>query len=384
MEYKFIDNDWIKLFQSISRRTATEYKFITPFIQLRTIKEILKNRTIKFKLITRYNLQDFYDGVSSLDALKFILNYGGQIKGIKNLHSKLYIFDSKESVLASANLTQAALLRNFEFGMHTTNIDATYSMEAYFDYLWNKIPSILELEQIEKWQKDIDSSLQKGKDSYRKNKLKDHGFVIGRELSDQDSNIILKSYGSSQYFIKFFGVGNNRADNNKRIIDEVKRSGCHWACSYPTNKKPRSVKDGAIMFMGHLVSNPNDIMIHGYAIGNKYKDIRDDASDRDLKIRPWKKEWSRYIRVHDAKFIDGVLKDGVSMNSLMNKFDYRSFVSTLRHKIEGKGNINPRKAYSQQASVQLTPKSAKWLMEELEYRLKYIGRISNSRLSKID
>mgnify|MGYP001619110148 FL=1 len=189
---------------------------------------------------------------------------------------------------------------------------------------------------------------------------------------------------SKQYFIKFFGEGHNRANVNMAIYEEVKRSGCHWACSYPTKKTPRSVEDGAIIFMGRLVSNPKDIMIYGFAIGNKYKERRDDASAYDIKIRPWKKKWSRYIRVHNAQFINGVLKDGISMYELMSKFDYNSFLPTLQNKINGNGNVNPRKAYSQQAAVELTTEAANWLLSEIEYKLKYYGKISDSVLSKVD
>ncbi|OGW51736.1 MAG: hypothetical protein A2Z50_03425 [Nitrospirae bacterium RBG_19FT_COMBO_42_15] len=383
MDFKFIDKDWAKIFKEISGRNTKEYKFVTPFLQLKTIEEILNKRKLKLKLITRYNLTDFYNGVSSLDAIEYILKNGGQIKGIKNLHSKLYIFDSKEAILSSANLTQAALLTNFEFGMHTYNADAIFSLEAYFDSLWNKIPLTLEQKQIDQWRMEIDSSLQSGKESYQKYKFKDYGFSVNNKPNEQAQSSVQKTSDSNQYFIKFFGEGSNRTDINMQIIEEVGISGCHWACTYPTKKKPRIVDNGAIMFIGRMVSNPNDIIIYGHAIGNKYKENRDDASDEDIKRRPWKKKWSRYIRVHDAKLINGTLKNGVSMNELMDKFGYNSFVSTLRNKISGKGNIDPREAYHRQAAVQLTQDSANWLMEKLENKLKYFGRISDSALSQI-
>lgn len=386
MDFKFIDENWAKEFQDISLRNSNEFKFVTPFIQLKTIKDILKRGVLKFKLITRFNLSDFYKGVSSLDAIEYILEQGGQIKGIKNLHSKLYVFDSKEAILSSANLTQSALLRNFEFGMYTSQADAISFLEKYFDDLWNTIPSILDRKQICKWRKEIDSCIQSGKDSYRNNKLKDYGFNIKKNILNKDKINVPKSLnsGTKQFFIKFFGEGNNRVDANTLVSEEIKRSGCHWACTYPTKKIPRSVCDGDVIFMSRLVSDPKDIMIFGYATGNKYKAKRDDASPYDIQLREFKKKWPRYIRVHDAQFINGLLKDGVSMYKLMNKFEYNSFASTLRNKISGKGNIDPRKAYSQQASVELTEAAAIWLKEEVESRIDYFGRISNSVLSKLE
>ena len=136
--------------------------------------------------------------------------------------------------------------------------------------------------------------------------------------------------------------------------------------------------------MGRLVSGPNDIMIFGYATGNKYKAKRDDASTEDIQLREFKMKWSRYIRVHDAQFVSGSLSDGVSMNRLKTKFGYNSFASTLRNKISGEGNIDPNNAYNQQAAVELTEGAADWLAKEIKSKLDYYGRISNSVLSKLE
>lgn len=385
MDFKFIDTGWAKIFEEISAQNSNEYKFITPFIQLNTIKNILRNRkNLQFKLITRFNLSDFFDGVSSLDAIEYILKRGGEIKGLKNLHSKLYVFDSREAILSSANLTQAALLKNFEFGMQTSNPEAISSLESYFDNLWKKIPSTLNYQQIEKWHKEIDSEAKKGKNSYRNKALKDYGHSLKNTQKTDPKNYFSNLKNEKQYFIKFFGEGNNRANRDMNILKEIKRSGSHWACTYPKNKRPKSVRDGAIMFMGLLSANPDDILIYGYATGKSYKEGRDDATKDDIKMREFKEKWSRYIRVHDAHFINGTLKDGVSMNELMEKFGYNSFVSTLRNKIKGDGNINPRKAYMQQASVELTEDAASWLKDVIDTKLFYYGQISNSTLSEIE
>src|SRR5207249_9444952 len=44
--------------------------------------------------------------------------------------------------------------------------------------------------------------------------------------------------------------GHLRASLDMAVLVEVERSGCHWACTYPKNKRPRQVEDGAVMFMG--------------------------------------------------------------------------------------------------------------------------------------
>src|ERR1017187_5177562 len=90
-----------------------------------------------------------------------------------------------------------------------------------------------------------------------------------------------------QWFVKFFGSNTMRADRTLDILDEVKRSGNHFACPYPRGRRPRAVRDGAVIYMGRLVSDPNDILIYGKAIGSKHDPLRDDASEAEVQLRPW-------------------------------------------------------------------------------------------------
>ena len=92
MAVTFVDKQWHRVFNRAASRTNSEMLIITPFIKKLTIREILTRRKINGRLITRFSLRDFYDGVSDLDALEFLLDRGSEIKGIKNLHAKVYIF----------------------------------------------------------------------------------------------------------------------------------------------------------------------------------------------------------------------------------------------------------------------------------------------------
>ena len=49
-----------------------------------------------------------------------LLDAGASIRGIQNLHAKLYLFGTSRAIITSANLTEAALTRNQEFG--TTSV----------------------------------------------------------------------------------------------------------------------------------------------------------------------------------------------------------------------------------------------------------------------
>ena len=69
------------------------------------------------RVITRFNLADCASGVSDVSALRILLDAGAKIRGVKNLHAKLYIFGATRAIVTSANLTNAALVSNHELGM---------------------------------------------------------------------------------------------------------------------------------------------------------------------------------------------------------------------------------------------------------------------------
>ena len=205
-------------------------------------------------------------------------------------------------------------------------------------------------------------------------KLPDYGVKVPSSFAPIESKNI----------VKFFGLGSDRSPRNMLILDQVSESGCHWACTYPKGKRPRNVADGAIIFMARLVSDPNDIIIYGRAIGHSHVPGRDDATEFDISQRSWKDHWCHYIRVTNPEFIDGTLSDGISLNTLMDKFNHSSFTSTLNNKAKGVGNTNPRKAYMQQASVRLTSDSSEWLNTQLSNRMDKLGKIQLSKAKNID
>jgi hypothetical protein len=212
--------------------------------------------------------------------------------------------------------------------------------------------------------------------------LGDEGVEVGILLEP----VVGPIYGgdSGQAFVKFFGESGNRADRDMPTLEEVQRSGCHWACTYPQGKRPRQVKDGNLMFMGRLVREPNDILVYGRAIGMQYEAGRDDASPADLELRPWKVDWPHYVRVHHAEFIAGNLSNGISLNELMITLKADSFAATQRNALSRVGNTDPRRAYQQQAAVELAPQGIAWLNERLEIAFARHGKIAPVALESLD
>ena len=115
-----------------------------------------------------------------------------------------------------------------------------------------------------------------------------------------------------------------------------------------------------------------------------YVKDRDDATLADIERYEWRKKWSRYIRVHNAEFVNGTLENGVSLNELMDNLKANSFNSTQRNAVLGEGNTNPRRAYRQQAAVELSAEGFSWLAERLQAAFEAHGKVPLDSIEDIE
>jgi hypothetical protein len=383
MNFQVIDSGWGELLDNALQADCSSVRIVCPFIKLGAARNLLtRGKPGTIKVITRFNLDDFASGVSDTSALRLLLRAGAEIRGIMNLHAKLYLIGCGHVILTSANLTNGALRRNHELGIDAEDPEIFSRCASYFDGLWrrggrNLVPSLLNT-----WDIKIGG--------YRRQMA---GVKLPSGLGDEGSDaglpagpaVVTNSHGKSgQAFVKFFGESNNRAPWSLSILDELARSGSHWACPYPKGKRPRKVEDGATIFMGRMVQNPNDILIYGRATGTSHVPGRDDATPAEIKRRPWKAKWPHYVRVDDGEFIAGTLTNCVSLYDMMDALGSDSFVSTQENARQGLGNTNPRRAYLQQAAVHLTDKSFQWLTRKLGQAFVEHGKISSSELAQLD
>jgi hypothetical protein len=188
----------------------------------------------------------------------------------------------------------------------------------------------------------------------------------------------------TQAFVKFFGQAADRSPRDLPIADVVATSGSHRICTYPRGRRPRAVRDGDLMFMGHLVKGPNDIVVYGRAVARAYVEGRDDAGAEDVARRPWLERWPHFIRVHDAEFVDGRLGDGVSLGELMDELGAYAFGSTAENADRGVGNVDPRQSIRQAAAIRLSEAGASWLGEELEGAFRRHGRLRAEEMPGLD
>lgn len=347
-----VDNNWIKLFLEELPKTKSLY-LISPFITKNIVDYILIEGRPKIKLITRFNLNDFFSNASSLSALKLLVENGVEVKGILNLHSKVYLFDKRCAVICSANLTAGGFFRNYEFGLKIIEDSCIAKSFDYFNTLWNFSDEILTTEKIDEWQ----------------NILK-----ISNKNTD---NIIFPDFGNPdpkrQYFIKLFGKSEDRVDLNFVVRDQIKNSHCHWALSF-SKPNPKRYNDGDVVYMARMVK-PNDYAIFGRAIAIRHNRQRDEASASDIDQISWKKQYRYYIRVLNPEFIDKTFENCPKMNDLIDKFQVNSFLSTQKKYANGKRVTNVKRTLCQAPDVRLPACAAEWLEKKFNESMSENGAI---------
>jgi hypothetical protein len=383
MSFRLVDAGWSEVLADAIRADRSSVRLVCPFIKKRAVESFLENaRPGLLQVITRFHLGDFCDGVSDIAALRLLLRNGAMIRGVRNLHAKLYLFGERRVIVTSANLTEAALLRNHEFGFVAEDAGIINHCRKYFDDLWGRAGQNLSAERLTEWERKVTNYLASGARPTAATGLGDEGVNAGIISEPIAFPALVGDAG--QAFVKFFGEGDNREDRSRAVVEEVRRSGCHWACTYPKDKRPRQVQDGALMFMGRLVKEPNDILIFGRAVGMRHEPGRDDATAADITLRTWKERWPHYVRVHHAEFISGTLANGISLNDLMASLKSDAFVPTQRNAGKGEGNTDPRRAYMQQAAVELTPQAIAWLNGRLEFAYAQHGKLAPDVLEQLD
>lgn len=379
---RLVDAGWGQELTAAIRTDPSEVRIVCPFIKKGVLECLLSHRPTDIQVITRFNLADFVEGVSDVEALRMLLDADASVRGIQNLHAKLYLFGKSRAIITSANLTKAALTQNQEFGVVSDDVAVIAACRNYFDELWQRGSSAdLSHDMLDCWGEKVTRyRLASGRPG-RARALGDFGAKAGLESPPP---VLPDAFADAdQAFVKFLGRRDNRVPVSQATIKVIKDEGCHRVLSYPANRRPRSVKDDAAMFIARLTDEP-DIRIFGRAVGMKYHPDRDDASREDIRRRSWREDYSRYIRVHHAEFVAGTIANGISLNELMDALGSDSFASTQRHATCGTGNTNPRRAIMRKAAVELSSQAIAWLDRRLQAAFDAHGRVPQDTLDQID
>uniref|UniRef100_F4C8W4 Phospholipase D/Transphosphatidylase n=1 Tax=Sphingobacterium sp. (strain 21) TaxID=743722 RepID=F4C8W4_SPHS2 len=362
----YLRNWYDKFLEEISK--TKRLRIVAPFVKEQILQKIHENFDFaNLEIITRFNLRDFASNVSDLNGLKFSVVNKAAVFGVRQLHSKIYIFDDRSAIISSANLTYGGLVSNYECGVLLTDKKTIHDIREHFEDLKSIAGNQLTIEQYEDWENQLSKM----------------------EICNT-SIPALPDYGSSQininreknYFVKFFGTASNRAPMSYQVREEIDRALCHYACGFSINKKPRQIRDGDIIYMARM-TNPRDYAIFGKAEAVRFIDGRDRATELEVEQRPWKSQWPIYLRVKNPTFIDGTMADCVLLSDVIKALDYESFKSTKEKYKNGERTINPSKSLRQQAYVMLTHSAAEWLEPRFQEGLNRMGKVDNEFIDSL-
>ena len=209
MTSRLVDGNWTKEFAEALNDDASRLRIICPFIKAGALQRLLQHKPKEIQVITRFNLRDIADGVSDIAALRDLLNAGAAVRGVKNLHAKLYLFGKTRAIITSANLTEAALDSNHEFGMVTTDGATVENCLAYFDDLWGVAGDDLQSDLLDDWEKKVTACWLEGGRPKGTGGLGDFGADAGIVDAPpvQVSNVVSEE---TRAFVKFLGSNDER------------------------------------------------------------------------------------------------------------------------------------------------------------------------------
>ena len=370
--FRLVSEGWDKEVINARQANPDGLRVVCPFIKEAALSRILDVGAGQVEVVTRFDLNCYYEGVSDLDALGVLLAADAKVRGIKGLHSKLYLFGATSAIATSANVTDAGMLRNHEFGFVSDDRDVVVACQTYFDQLWRRAGENLTARQLEEWRQLVAAARRKGGGGARP-RLPDHGARGGNgPLAVPASREVTYA---NQAFLKFLGTSDQRSPRDLGIADMVAESGCALACTYPTNQRPRQIEDGDVLYMARIAAAPEDFLIFGYATGWRHRDEEDVATADEITVRPWKARYKNYIRVHDAHFVDAQLGVGVSMAEMLRALGSDAWRSTQDNVRHGHGNIDPFASYLRKPGMQLTDISRRWIHARLERLLQVHGEV---------
>ena len=386
MSFRLVHENWWGEFEHALGVDRSELRIVSPFIKAGVLARLLALRPERIRVITRFNLNDFADGVSDITVLRTLLDHGASVRGIRHLHAKFYVFGQSAAIVTSANLTRAGLDSNHEFGVVIEDRDAIASCRRYFDDLWSLGHHDLRHTDVTAWTRELSDHRASGAQTHPSGALPDYG-ADDNPVEPPRTNIpalFADAADEGQAFVKFHGVRDDPAPLSTATLQELEGAACHRVLAYPTGKRPRIVREGDLMFIARLTKGDSFSRIFGRAIAVKHQPVRDDATPAAIERRSWMRQWSHFVRVHDAEFVQGTLANGISLRQLTDELGTDSFVTTQERAARGETNISPPLSVRQQPGVRLTQQAREWLGERLQAAFDEHGMVPPNVLHRLD
>lgn len=123
MPFKLLVSPWENDFINIISQVKRELFISSPFVNEDGVNILLNSiqtkSNVEITLVTNLTTQNIVNRITEPKALLELCKHFKQVKisSLGRLHAKVYLVDSKISVITSANLTTGGLINNFEYGV---------------------------------------------------------------------------------------------------------------------------------------------------------------------------------------------------------------------------------------------------------------------------
>lgn len=368
---KLITSNALDDMNELLNNTKENFRMICPFIGKNIairLSQIISQNKIKSTIITRFSRSDFYKRVSSLDGLLSLEESGCKIKAVRNLHTKLYLFDNDAMILGSSNFTNGGLVSNVELNILIKDERSVINQGiAYFNEINACISEefFITKKMIQDEMKVLeplmdDSSLQFMENFDRGQKIgpKKRNDIIEEMFSIYSDTIDLEPTA----WIKFEGYSDSKRTPNDDPISITLDSNNYYRTYFPKKKKPTGFKDGDIIFIAKNSWDKNgepSPMIFGYGFTKKFKE-ENIVSNEEKEQNPVFKRWPYFINVENFRFIRTTLKDGISLLDLYKDIGSDTFPTSQKRTYEELKQI-----HKQKDKLRITEKAKDYLLQKL-------------------
>ena len=180
MALRLVDSGWDCELSAALRADRAIVRMVCPFIKRAAAERVLAHgQPGKLQVVTRFKLADFACGVSDTSALRLLLGAGARIRGIRDLHAKLYLLGTDHAIITSANLTERGLLTNHELGVVTDDAELVAACLRYFKQRWKQAGPDLTTVRLDAWDEVLAAVRARGGRPSEIDLLPDEGTDVG-------------------------------------------------------------------------------------------------------------------------------------------------------------------------------------------------------------
>lgn len=372
--------------------TKGKVLIISPFMGENTCKElsnVISKNDLTCKVITRFYREDFIQNVSSLDGLLCLLESGADLRSLKHLHTKLYIFDDNCSIITSANYTNGGFFSNIELGIKIDDeFEINEKCKDYFDDLWKRIDdynkennneAVITKELINE-EKEIVKKCKVNRGTGKS--TKDYNQTRrGAELGKIHSNDLFEEALNHKYtekefggWLKFNGNSANRHDPDREYFYSA-RDNLFKRTRIFSPTRPIGIKSGDRIFLALLSFDNNNVptaMIMGRAISDNYK-IENVANDKIDEWEDWMESYPYFVELRNIEIINGPVKNGISLLDMLKEVKSNTYPNTLGKDLKFD---ELKKRHLQKDKIRITKYAQEYLDNELNKRFEIHGKVN--------